>query len=407
MCVMKGNRVAVIGTAGIPAKYGGFETLAEHLTKELNTEIEITVYCSGKNYAGKDRQTTRNGAKLVYLPLSANGIQSIIYDSISILHAIFFADVLLVLGVSAGFLLPFVRLLSTCKIITSIDGLEWKRNKWSKMARWFLWASEWCAVKASHANIADNESIQDYTAMRYGKLSTIIEYGADHVEPVTPQSADYERYHFLSKAYAIKVCRIEPENNIHIVLEAFATLSGHNLVMVGNWNASEYGRKLRQQYKDYSNIILLDPIYNQHDIDMLRSNAVLYIHGHSAGGTNPSLVEAMHLQLPVIAWAVKYNRTTTEGGALYFRNADELRNHIRATRVKELKQLGADMAEIAHRRYRWSVIAKKYMHLIQAVSNKSVAKDLQPGVSRVLSQKELINKGLSHLQSTSLFFEKR
>jgi hypothetical protein len=115
----------------------------------------------------------------------------------------------------------------------------------------------------------------------------------------------------------------------------------------------------------------------------------------------------MHLQLPVIAWAVKYNRTTTEGGALYFRNADELRNHIRATRVKELKQLGADMAEIAHRRYRWSVIAKKYMHLIQAVSNKSVAKELQPGVSRVLSQKELINKGLSHLQSTSLFFEKR
>ncbi len=404
---MKTSKVAIIGTAGIPAKYGGFETMAEHLTKELQNEVDITVYCSGKNYPESERISEHNGARLVYLPLSANGIQSIIYDTISILHAIFFADVLLVLGVSAGFMLPLVRLFTNRKIITSIDGLEWKRNKWSKMARWFLWASEWCAVKASHANIADNESIQDYTAMRYGKLSTIIEYGADHVKPVAPQAADYEKYPFLSKAYAVKVCRIEPENNIHVVLEAFSGLPGHHLVMVGNWNASEYGRKLRQQYNSYSNMILLDPIYNQHDIDMLRSNAVLYIHGHSAGGTNPSLVEAMHLQLPVMAWGVNYNRTTTEGAARYFKNAEELRNHIRSTRVKELKQLGAVMAEIAHRRYRWSVIANKYLHLIQAVGKKGVAKELQPGVSRVLSQKELSGIGLSHLQSTSLFFEKR
>jgi glycosyltransferase involved in cell wall biosynthesis len=365
------------------------------------------VYCSSKNYPEAERKMAHNGARLVYLPMSANGIQSIFYDIISILHALLFADVLLVLGVSAGFVLPLVRLFTNRKIITSIDGLEWKRNKWSKAARWFLWASEWCAVKASHANIADNESIQDYTAMRYGKLSTIIEYGADHVQPVTPQPADYERYPFLTKAYAVKVCRIEPENNIHIVLEAFSGLPGHNLVFVGNWNASEYGRKLRRQYNNYSNIIMLDPIYNQHDIDMLRSNAVLYIHGHSAGGTNPSLVEAMHLQLPVMAWGVNYNRTTTEGAARYFKSAEELRHHIRDTRVKELKQLGAAMAEIAHRRYRWSVIAKKYLHLIQAVCKKDVPQELQPGLSRVLSQKELSSKGLSHLQSISLFFEKR
>jgi glycosyltransferase involved in cell wall biosynthesis len=115
--------------------------------------------------------------------------------------------------------------------------------------------------------------------------------------------------------YACKVCRIEPENNVHVVLDAFSKLPRHTLVFIGNWNNSEYGRALREKYKDNTNMHLLDPIYDQRTLDVIRGNCFLYIHGHSAGGTNPSLVEAMYLGLPVIAFDVSYNRTTTDNSS--------------------------------------------------------------------------------------------
>ncbi|MCU0323619.1 MAG: DUF1972 domain-containing protein [Chitinophagaceae bacterium] len=297
----KKPKIAIIGTVGLPAKYGGFETLAEHLVDEMSNQFDISVYCTKKKYPKGSRPKKYKGAKLIYLPFDANGLQSVVYDSLSILHALFFADVLLILGVSGGFMLPFVKLFTNKKIIISIDGIEWKRNKWSKLAKWYLWAAEWMAVKFSHADISDNESIQDYTAIRYKTLSNIIEYGANHTMQVKAEPEDKQKYPFLTMPYAFKVCRIEPENNIHVVLEAFSKLPQHTLVMVGNWKNGEYGIELRKQYQSFSNIILLDPIYNQRELDLLRSNCLVYVHGHSAGGTNPSLVEAMYLGLPVIA----------------------------------------------------------------------------------------------------------
>ena len=118
----------------------------------------------------------------------------------------------------------------------------------------------------------------------------------------------------------LRVCRIEPENNVHVVLKAFAQLPEKTFVMVGNWNNSEYGKSMKADYGNYSNIHLLDPIYDQVKLDKLRSNCLVYIHGHSAGGTNPSLVEAMYLGRPVIAFDVSYNCVTTENKALYFKN---------------------------------------------------------------------------------------
>lgn len=404
---MKKNRIAIIGTAGIPAGYGGFETLTEHLVEELSAEADISVYCTTKQYSREQRQASYKGARLIYLPFNANGIQSILYDCISILHALLYADVLLVLGVSGGCILPFVRWFTTRKIITSIDGIEWKRNKWSKPARWLLWASEWLAVRFSHANIADNESIQDYTAMRYRSLSNIIEYGADHIRPVEPATEDYASWPFLAKPYAIKVCRIEPENNIGMVLEAFARLDVHNLVLIGNWNNSNYGRQLRKQYNDRRNIYLLDPIYDQRTIDLLRSNATVYIHGHSAGGTNPSLVEAMFLGLPVIAYNVMYNKTTTEQKALYFRNAAELEGLIRKEKMRDLRAVGADMKQIAARRYTWRIIAGKYRYLIGAVTKNTLQHRLQPAITGRLPYQLLVEHQISHFQSPSFFYEKR
>lgn len=403
---MKKKRIAIIGTVGIPAKYGGFETLAEHLVRQLGEEFDITVYCTKKKYRKEERQKTYLGAKLVYLPMDANGIWSIIYDCVSIFHALFSADVLLVLGVSGGFMLPFVRRLTTKKLIVSIDGIEWKRDKWIRPAKWYLWWAEKTAVKYSHADIADNESIQDYTAYRYGTLSNIIEYGADHTMKISPGQDHLEMYPFLKNDYAFKVCRIEPENNIHVVLEAFTQIKKMPLVMVGNWKNSEYGREMFAKYHKHSNIILLDPIYDQGKLDMIRGNATLYVHGHSAGGTNPSLVEAMYLGLPVIAFNVSYNKTTTEQKAWYFRESGEIVHIVETTTPAERESNAARMKEIANRRYTWKVVSEKYSYLVHQVLVTKEKVGVRPK-SVDINMNDLLNLEMGHLAYPSLFYEKR
>lgn len=405
---MKKKKIAIIGTVGIPAKYGGFETLAEHLVRYMHDEYQLYVYCSAKKYSRKERRSAYLGARLIYLPFDANGIWSIIYDCVSILHALFFADVLMVLGVSGGFMLPFVRRFTNKKLIVSIDGIEWKRDKWIRPAKWYLWWAEIKAVKYSHADIADNESIQDYTAYRYKTLSNIIEYGADHTLKISLLPDDSLKYPFLDKPYAFTVCRIEPENNIHIILDAFSRQNGMPIVMVGNWQNSEYGRKLREKYGNgqEDRVILLDPIYNQENLDRIRGNAALYVHGHSAGGTNPSLVEAMYLALPVLAFNVSYNRTTTENKAWYFTSADEILEITHNMTGEGLKQKAVLMKEIADRRYTWEVIANKYIYLVQQVLEANGKMNVSPDVSNLHIQ-ELLKMDIGHLAHPSYFYEKR
>lgn len=399
------KKLAIIGTVGLPAKYGGFETLADHLVTHLSKDHDITVYCSKKKYTEEERISEYKGAKLKYINLDANGVQSIPYDTISILHALFTSDVLLVLGVAGAWILPFVRFFTNKKIIISIDGIEWKREKWSLPAKLYLRWAEKMAVRYSHIDISDNESIQDYTALRYGTVSRVIEYGADHTMKVVPTTEDEKKYPFLVEDYAFKVCRIEPENNVHIVLEAFKKMATKKLVMVGNWDLSNYGQKLKAQYGQVSNITLFDPIYDQRSIDLLRSNAAIYIHGHSAGGTNPSIVEAMYLGLPILAYGVSYNRTTTEDKAIYFKTEEDLIAKLLNTDINTLKSLGIEMKSIAERRYIWSLVTNKYRGLILESFIKKKKQEIVPKASKIKDE-YLESLDLKHLKTTKLIFEK-
>jgi glycosyltransferase involved in cell wall biosynthesis len=353
--------LGIIGTVGVPAKYGGFETLAEHLALNLSSEYQTTVYCSATNYAKHERVKTWKGIRLLYLPLSANGVQSIIYDIISMIHALFFMDVILVLGVSGCIFLPIIKLLAPRKqVVVNVDGLEWRRGKWKGLAKRFLRFSEGMAVRFADEVVTDNAAIQQYVREIYGVNSRLIEYGADHAEPFDIQAEYLGKYPFLNGQYAFKVCRIEPENNIHLVLEAFARHGKLPLVLVGNWDNSEYGTDLRKLYRQYSNLYLLDPIYQHDELNMLRSNCALYVHGHSAGGTNPSLVEAMYLGLPVLSFGVIYNRITTQERAIYFETVEDIILALRKLPSLDLGQVAHDMKWIADMRYTWSIITKKY-----------------------------------------------
>ena len=358
------RKIAIIGTVGIPAKYGGFETLTEHISRELNSEFDLTIYCSSHAYS--EKRDSYNNCNLEYINLRANGIWSVFYDVVSILHALRYADVLLVLGVSGCILLPFISKNDGKKIIVNIDGLEWKRSKWGSFAKKFLKFSERLAVENADFVVADNVVIRDYVENTYNKMAHLIAYGGNHCSSIELSPSTLKRYPFVNVSYAFKVCRIEPENNIHIILEAFADYSELNLVLVGNWNSSRYGMHLKERFNLVANIYLLDPIYDQTLLDELRSNCFLYIHGHSAGGTNPSLVEAMWLGLPIIAFGVNYNIETTRNRAKYFTTKEDLINELRSLRFTDVSSIGMEMKKIAAMNYKWSVITKKYAKLLSA-----------------------------------------
>ena len=351
------KKVAIIGSVGIPAKYGGFETLVEYLTKTLEGKYAITVYCSSKSYP--ERLSEHNGATLKYVPLKANGFQSIPYDLWSIAKAIRKHDTLLILGVAGCFAIPFFKLFFKRKFIVHVDGTEWKRDKWGKLAKWYLKTSERLAAKRADFIIADNRVIKEYMDDTYGIESVMIPYGADHVQKLELSTKNKKAYPFLQESYAFSVCRIEPENNIHLILQCFHGIQ-ETLVFVGNWQYSEYGKKLYEQYKDDANIHLLPPIYDQHVLNEIRSNCSLYVHGHSAGGTNPSLVEAMMLGLNVTAFDVGYNRATTEEQATYFASVEELLDLVANSAVNNADA----MKRVALEKYTWKAICEKYEELL-------------------------------------------
>jgi glycosyltransferase involved in cell wall biosynthesis len=174
-----------------------------------------------------------------------------------------------------------------------------------------------------------------------------------------------QEYSFCEKPYAITVCRIEPENNVHLVLEAFSRQTAMPLVTVGNWKNSGYGLALLQEYTRFTHIHLLDPIYDPEKINALRSYSSLYVHGHSAGGTNPSLVEAMFLGLPIFAFDCVYNRYTTENQCVYWSTVDELYNYLTQYNWLKLDSIGKNMKVIAEHRYRWDTIVSKYEALFR------------------------------------------
>ncbi|MFK7924715.1 MAG: DUF1972 domain-containing protein [Bacteroidia bacterium] len=362
----KKTRVAIIGVVGVPARYGGLETLAHHFVLNLADRYELTVYNTKTMYEPNERPDTWEGAKVKYIPFKANGAQSVIYDIIAMLWAVWSHDVLVVLGVSGGLVMPLIKwFFPSKKLIVNIDGLEWRRPKWGKFAKSYLKFAEKIANRYADRIVADNKGIQDYVTEIYGRESDMIAYGGDHAGSAEILAEDRASYPFLEGRYAVKACRVEPENNIEMILEGFSRFEDISLVILGNWNDSAFGRNMRQKYGQFKHIYMLDFIRDMRVLDMLRANSYVYLHGHSAGGTNPSLVEAMNLGLPIISFDVVFNRETTESKAIFFDTAEKLLAELRQLTPESREATGRNMREVAQRRYTWKIISEQYASSIE------------------------------------------
>lgn len=218
------KRVAVIGSQGVPPKYGGFETLVDNILANANRDkVEYTVFCSRPDIATD--LTTYRGSRMRYVNMHAHGISSIPYDILSMMKAARHYDAILVLGVSGCIFLPMLRLYSRAKIIVNIDGLEHKRDKWESMAKRFLKFSLDTCIRFAHEVVSDNKGIQDFVRETYGREARLIAYGGDHaIRDISEQrqQAILDYYNLTPEHYDLSICRIEPENNCHITLEAYA-----------------------------------------------------------------------------------------------------------------------------------------------------------------------------------------
>ena len=361
---MSSSKFAIVGSAGLPARGGGFETLTEQLVKHLD-EYQITVYCSASIYPKEEQKSYYAGARLRYVPLKPTGWQSTFYVMISLILASFRSRRVLMLGTKGAWLLPIIRLFSKTQVFLNPDGIEWKKPQNSKLKKFWYRCLEYVAIQSAGKIICDHPEIQRYVGIKYSRNAELISYGCDHVSHINYSRQDVHVFPFIEEKYAFTVGRVVPENNCELILESFEKLETYTLVYVGTWQSSIYGRSLYQRFKDCPNIYLLDPIYDPHKLNLLRSNAYLYIHGHSKGGTNISLVEAMGLGLNVLAYDVGFNRNVTNNDALYFKNCRELVSLVRLSETLFFNGNGVILQSIAQQKYSWSIVSNQYRNILE------------------------------------------
>lgn len=360
------KNVAIVGTHGVPAKYGGFETLTENLVSELSDEYKFTVYCNASIYLKKDRENTNQNLKLIYLPFNASGWQVYIYDFISIIHAFIFYKNIIYLGPTFGFL-TFLNLIFKRNLITNYGGLnEWDRPKYNWFQKWLIMVNISFAAKFSNFNVVDNFELKKSIESKFNCRAEVIRYGGDHCKNnLKFDNSLIKKYPFVKDKYYLSVARAQVDTNLHLLINTFKEGMGFPLVIVSNWNVSEYGRDLKSRFSENKNLILLDAIYDSTELNFIRKNCHLYIHSHSYCGTAPSLVEAICLELPIICFDVPTNRETTLNKSKYFLDQNSLSNLISNLNQTKIEQLKMKLCSLIDQNYTWEKISDEYKKLLK------------------------------------------
>jgi rhamnosyltransferase len=373
----KGRSIAIIGSRGIPNNYGGFECFTEVLSQNL-VKKGFNVQVSCEHPGEKDYLDNYNGVNLFYFPIKhpksplMGMVYEVLYDVYSLFVASFKADQIYMLGYSAA-LFFFIPKLFRKKLYLNPDGLEWKRSKFKSYIKLLLKINEKMGVFWSDKIITDSKGIKNYYDKKYDMESSFIAYGADEIPQVKWDNGKLPEIlkHRINEnsSYWLLVARLEPENNIHTIIEGYINSNSTKpLIIVGNFSSPEYQKLIQDmlhiQIPD-KKIVFTGGIYNQESLNMLRQNCFGYIHGHSVGGTNPSLLEAMVMKNIIMAHDNQFNKEVCEDSAMYFNNVDELEKRI--NQVENNPENYLELKDKAFNRvkheYSWNKIVGQYYKL--------------------------------------------
>lgn len=325
------RHLLILGTRGIPANHGGFETFAEGFALEmLRRNWKVTVYCQ-TTVGSKITETDWKGVRCVHVPaIRTDTIGTILFDLRSVLHAAKQDAVVLTLGYNTAILSLVHRIVGQVNVM-NMDGIEWKRDKWSLLARTWLYCNEWLGARLANRLVADHPVIRDHLCRHTSPSKiTVIPYGADAVsaEPVQP----VEALGLVPGQYALVIARPEPENSILEIVRSYVSAAPDiPLVVLGNYTPDErqYHRDVLDAAGDGAHVRFVGAIYDSRQVQALRFHTRFYVHGHRIGGTNPSLVEAMAAGRPVIAHDNPFNRWVLGEGGVFFCDEASLRAAMR------------------------------------------------------------------------------
>jgi glycosyltransferase involved in cell wall biosynthesis len=364
--------IAIIGTRGIPNHYGGFEQFAEYVSLGLvRRGYRVTVYNSHNH---PYQESSWNGVHIIHCNDPEHKIGTagqFIYD----LNCIRDTrkrnfDIILQLGYTSssiwGRLLPRHKSIVT----TNMDGLEWKRTKYSAKVQRFLQYAEKLAVRHSDYLIADSIGIQNYLQEKYQMPSAYIPYGAHLFH--SPEVGLIQPYELKPLEYDMLIARLEPENSIETILDGVAqSTTARPFVVIGKHETS-FGNYLKDKYRGDARIKFLGGIYDIHVLNNLRHFSNLYFHGHTVGGTNPSLLEAMASQSLICAHDNIFNKAILGDDAFYFQTNDQvtylLQNELKRKHAAKIIRNEAKIEEL----YSWDKITDQYIqHFEEILANKN------------------------------------
>src|ERR1019366_1277056 len=371
------SRIALLGSRGIPAKYGGFETFAERMAPALAAEgREVWVSCEG---TALPRPSEYKGVKLFYFPLKPfrRVFYETMYDVYSLVWASLTCDCVIMLGYGAGFFF-FIPKLFRKKIAGNVDGREWTREKYNSLEKTALHVNELFALRYADAAIADARVIQEYLKASRAREATFIPYGVDvsarvQWDPSRLGALPDDLSHLEIGEYFLIVARLERDNNISTMVEGFLTArTDKKLVIVGNFLDSSYRKGIHTliaEHRGQDRVTFSRGIYEKDLLTMLRQHCFAYLHGHSAGGTNPSLLEAMIARNLIIAHDNQYNREVCDGFALFFNDSASLRTSIESVldQPEAYDTLRDGAFDRAKNEYAWDRVFRDYDALLNDV----------------------------------------
>ncbi|WP_222710612.1 DUF1972 domain-containing protein [Quadrisphaera setariae] len=354
--------IALVGTRGVPAHYGGFETCVEEVGARLaDRGHTVRVYCRRVDGDDGELLESHRGMELVHLPaLRSRTLETLSHTGGSVAHLVRHrTDVAVVFNAANAPYLPLLRARGI-PVATHVDGLEWKRSKWGATGQRYYRQAEALAVRFSDDLIADAVGIQDYYTERFGVPTTLITYGA----PVVEGGGDPARLAELGltpRGYHLVVARFEPENHVDVIVEGYtASRASLPLVVVGSAPYSdEYTRRVHALADDRTTF--LGGVWDQDLLDQLYAGSLTYLHGHSVGGTNPSLLRAIGAGAAVSAYDVSFNREVLEDAGLFWSDAASV---ARVVQQAEDDGEGARARGVLARGraalYDWDVVADGY-----------------------------------------------